>query len=440
MGMPVVAIVGRPNVGKSLLFNRIAQTKRAIVEDTPGVTRDRLYATCEWRGRNFTLIDTGGIEPKTDNDMLKYMREQAFIAIDHADVVILMTDIRTGMTAADADVADLLKKARRPVVVCVNKVDSPGEPPADLYEFYGLGLGDPMPISAMHGYGTGDVLDECFRYFPDEDERESAEPDIKVAIIGKPNSGKSSLLNRLAGETRSIVSDVAGTTRDAVDSVITRGEKEYLFIDTAGIRRRSKIEETVERFSVLRSEMAVERANVCLLMIDARDGVTEQDTKIAGLAHEAGKAVIICINKWDLIEKETSTQKEYEAKVRTQLAYMDYAPIVFMSALTGQRVESIFGMIDAVYESASIRITTGVLNTLLSEATARVQPPTDKGKRLKVFYMTQTGTFPPTFVCFCNDAKIFHYSYLRYLENKLREAYGFIGTPVRMLVRQRGEE
>jgi len=440
MGMPVVAIVGRPNVGKSLLFNRIAQTKRAIVEDTPGVTRDRLYATCEWRGRNFTLIDTGGIEPKTDNDMLKYMREQAFIAIDHADVVILMTDIRTGMTAADADVADLLKKARRPVVVCVNKVDSPGEPPADLYEFYGLGLGDPMPISAMHGYGTGDVLDECFRYFPDEDERESAEPDIKVAIIGKPNAGKSSLLNRLAGETRSIVSDVAGTTRDAVDSVITRGEKEYNFIDTAGIRRRSKIEETVERFSVLRSEMAVERANVCLLMIDARDGVTEQDTKIAGLAHEAGKAVIICINKWDLIEKETSTQKEYEAKVRTQLAYMDYAPIVFMSALTGQRVESIFGMIDAVYESASIRITTGVLNTLLSEATARVQPPTDKGKRLKVFYMTQTGTFPPTFVCFCNDAKIFHYSYLRYLENKLREAYGFIGTPVRMLVRQRGEE
>ena len=442
MSRPVVAIVGRPNVGKSLLFNRLAERKNAaIVEDTPGVTRDRIYAKAEWRGRTFDIIDTGGIEPKTDNEILRFMREQAYIAISHADVVILVTDVRTGVTAADADVAAMLQRSKKPIVLCVNKLDTPGEPPADFYEFYNLGLGDPVGISAMHGYGTGDLLDRCYAHFPEEtDDEEVEEEMIKVALIGKPNAGKSSLLNRVTGEERSIVSDVAGTTRDAIDSIVERGDDKYLFIDTAGIRKHSKVNEAIEKFSVMRAVMAIERADVCLLMIDAKDGVTEQDTKIAGMAHDSGKAVIIVVNKWDLIEKETSTQAEFEKKIRTDLAYMTYAPIMFISAKTGQRVENIFNKIKEVNAANSFRATTGMLNTILADATARVQPPTDKGRRLKVYYMTQVGVKPPTFVCFCNDAKLFHYSYLRYLENRLRDVYGFVGTPVKMIVRQRGDK
>jgi len=437
-----VAIVGRPNVGKSLLFNRLAERKNAaIVEDTPGVTRDRIYARAEWRGRAFDIIDTGGIEPKTDNEILRFMREQAYIAISHADVVILVTDVRTGVTAADADVAAMLQRSKKPVVLCVNKLDTPGDPPADFYEFYNLGMGDPVGISAMHGYGTGDLLDRCFEHFPEEtDDTDEEEGMIKVALIGKPNAGKSSLTNRIVGEERVIVSDIPGTTRDAIDSVVTRGDDKYLFIDTAGIRKHSKVNEEIEKFSVMRAVMAIERADVCLLMIDAQDGVTDQDTKIAGMAHDSGKAVIIVINKWDLIEKETSTQAEYEKKVRTQLAYMPYAPIMFISAKTGLRVENLFAKIQEVYASNNMRVTTGMLNTILADATARVQPPTDKGRRLKVYYMTQVGVRPPTFVCFCNDAKLFHYSYLRYLENRLRDVYGFHGTPIKMIVRQRGEK
>ncbi len=442
MSRPVIAIVGRPNVGKSLLFNRIAERKNAaIVEDTPGVTRDRIYAKAEWRGRGFDVIDTGGIEPKTDDEILRFMREQAYIAISHADVVVLVTDVKTGVTAADADVAAMLQKSKKPIVLCVNKLDAPGDPPADFYEFYNLGLGDPVGISAMHGYGTGDLLDRCFVHFPPEEEGdEDDEGMIKVALIGKPNAGKSSLINRITGEERVIVSDIPGTTRDAIDSVVTRGEDSFLFIDTAGIRKQSKVNEAVEKFSVMRAVMAIERADVCLLMIDARDGVTEQDTKIAGMAHDSGKAVIIVVNKWDLIEKETSTQAEFEKNIRTQLAYMTYAPIVFISALTGLRVESLFAKIKEVYAANCFRATTGMLNTILADATARVQPPTDKGRRLKVFYMTQVGVQPPTFVCFCNDAKLFHYSYLRYLENRLRDVYDFTGTPIKMIVRQRGEK
>ena len=442
MSRPVVAIVGRPNVGKSLLFNRLAERRNAaIVEDTPGVTRDRIYARAEWRGRAFDIIDTGGIEPKTDNEILRFMREQAYIAISHADVVILVTDIRTGVTAADADVAAMLQRAKKPVVLCVNKLDTPGDPPAEFYEFYNLGMGDPVGISAMHGYGTGDLLDRCFAHFPPAEADEAEDEDmIKVALIGKPNAGKSSLLNRVTGETRSIVSDVAGTTRDAVDSIVVRGEDKYLFIDTAGIRKQSKVNEAIEKFSVMRAVMAIERADVCLLMIDAQDGVTEQDTKIAGMAHDSGKAVIIVVNKWDLVEKETSTQAEFEKKIRVDLAYMPYAPILFISAKTGLRVENIFDKIKEVYAANNFRATTGMLNAILADATARVQPPTDKGRRLKVFYMTQVGVRPPTFVCFCNDAKLFHYSYLRYLENRLRDVYGFVGTPIKMIVRQRGEK
>ncbi len=440
MALPLIAVVGRPNVGKSMLFNRISEKRQAIVEDTPGVTRDRLYADCEWRGRRFSLVDTGGIEPKTDDQMLRHMRQQALIAIDHADVVILMTDIRTGLTAADSEVAAMLQKAKKQVVVCVNKVDAPGEPPAELYEFYALGFGDPIPISALHGYGTGDLLDACFALLPPESEHEDEIPGIKVAIIGKPNAGKSSLLNRLANEERSIVSDIAGTTRDSVDSIVERGDRKYLFIDTAGIRRKSKVNEAVERYSVMRAEMSVERADVCILMIDAADGISDQDTKIAGIAHEAGKAVIIAVNKWDLIDRDETTQSEFEKKIRTWFAYMDYAPIVFISALTGRHVEDLFELIEKAYESATLRITTGALNSLLADATVRVQPPTDKGKRLKVYYITQVGVQPPTFVCFCNDAKLFHFSYLRYLENQIRSVYAMTGTRVKMIVRQRGEE
>lgn len=440
LSKPVVAIVGRPNVGKSLLFNKIVEKRHAIVEDTPGVTRDRIYADAEWRSRPFTVIDTGGIEPHADSEILRFMREQALIAIDHADVVVLLCDVRTGVTAADQEVADMLKRAKKPIVLCVNKLDTPGDPPPDFYEFYNLGLGDPVGVSAVHSYGLGDLLDACFDYFPPAEEgEESEEAGIRVAVIGKPNAGKSSLINRVTGEERVIVSDIPGTTRDSIDSVVMRGEEKYVFIDTAGIRRKSRVDEAIEKFSVLRAQMAVERADVCLIMIDAQDGVTEQDTKVAGLAHENGKAAVIVINKWDLIEKETGAQAEYEKKVRAQLAYMTYAPVVFISAKTGLRVDTLYDVIKQVYVAATTRITTGTLNAILAEATARVQPPTDKGRRLKVYYMTQVGIQPPAFVCFCNDARLFHFSYLRYLENKIREVFGLQGTPIRMIVRQRGE-
>ena len=441
MEKPVIAIVGRPNVGKSLLFNRITEKRNAIVEDTPGVTRDRIYGDAEWRNKPFVVVDTGGIEPRTDDEILKFMRQQALIAIDHAQVVILVTDLRTGVTAADMEVASMLKRAKKPIVLDVNKMDAPGHPPAEFYEFYNLGLGDPVGISALHGNGTGDLLDACFAHLPKDAWDDIKEDEgIKVAIIGKPNAGKSSLINRVTGEERVIVSNIPGTTRDSIDSKIVRGEDHFTFIDTAGIRRKSKVDEAVEKFSVMRAQMAIERADVCILMIDAETGITDQDTKIAGLAHEAGKAAIIAVNKWDLIEKETGTQKEYEEKIRTELAYMPYAPMIFLSAKTGQRVENLFELVKMVHASACMRITTGNLNAILADATARVQPPTDKGRRLKIYYITQAGIQPPTFVCFCNDAKLFHYSYVRYLENQIRQAYSMEGTPVKMIVRQRGED
>lgn len=441
MEKPVIAIVGRPNVGKSLLFNRITEKKAAIVENTPGVTRDRIYGDAEWRGKPFLVVDTGGIEPRSNDQILRFMRQQALIAIDHASVVILVTDIRTGLTAADQEVAAMLKKAKKPVVLAVNKLDSPGEPPAEFYEFYNLGLGDPIGISAMHGNGTGDLLDACFAHLPAEAwEGPAQEEGVKVAVIGKPNAGKSSLVNFVTGEERVIVSDIPGTTRDSIDSRILRDGEVYTFIDTAGIRRKSKVDEAIERFSVMRAQMAIERADVCVLMIDASTGITDQDTKIAGLAHDAGKAAIIAVNKWDLIEKETGTQSEYEKKIRTELSYMPYAPMLFLSAKTGLRVENLFALIRKVYAASTTRITTGNLNAILADATARVQPPTDKGRRLKIFYMTQAGIQPPTFVCFCNDSRLFHFSYVRYLENQIRQAYPLEGTPVKMVIRQRGEE
>lgn len=441
MEKPVIAIVGRPNVGKSLLFNRITEKKAAIVENTPGVTRDRIYGDAEWRGKPFLVVDTGGIEPRSNDQILRFMRQQALIAIDHASVVILVTDIRTGLTAADQEVAAMLKKAKKPVVLAVNKIDSPGEPPAEFYEFYNLGLGDPIGISAMHGNGTGDLLDACFAHLPAGAwEGPAQEEGVKVAVIGKPNAGKSSLVNFVTGEERVIVSDIPGTTRDSIDSRILRDGEVYTFIDTAGIRRKSKVDEAIERFSVMRAQMAIERADVCVLMIDASTGITDQDTKIAGLAHDAGKAAIIAVNKWDLIEKETGTQSEYEKKIRTELSYMPYAPMIFLSAKTGLRVENLFALIRKVYAASTTRITTGNLNAILADATARVQPPTDKGRRLKIFYMTQAGIQPPTFVCFCNDSRLFHFSYVRYLENQIRQAYPLEGTPVKMVIRQRGEE
>lgn len=441
MEKPVIAIVGRPNVGKSLLFNRITEKKAAIVENTPGVTRDRIYGDAEWRGKPFLVVDTGGIEPRSNDQILRFMRQQALIAIDHASVVILVTDIRTGLTAADQEVAAMLKKAKKPVVLAVNKIDSPGEPPAEFYEFYNLGLGDPIGISAMHGNGTGDLLDACFAHLPAGAwEGPAQEEGVKVAVIGKPNAGKSSLVNFVTGEERVIVSDIPGTTRDSIDSRILRDGEVYTFIDTAGIRRKSKVDEAIERFSVMRAQMAIERADVCVLMIDASTGITDQDTKIAGLAHDAGKAAIIAVNKWDLIEKETGTQGEYEKKIRTELSYMPYAPMLFLSAKTGLRVENLFALIRKVYAASTTRITTGNLNAILADATARVQPPTDKGRRLKIFYMTQAGIQPPTFVCFCNDSRLFHFSYVRYLENQIRQAYPLEGTPVKMVIRQRGEE
>lgn len=440
MSRPLVAIVGRPNVGKSMLFNRLVGQRLSIVEDTPGVTRDRLYAECEWCGRKFDIVDTGGIEPTTDSEILMFMREQAQIAINAADVIVLVTDIRTGVTAADKDVANMLLRSRKPVVLAVNKADSTGAEDSALYEFYSLGLGDPIAVSAVHGHGTGDLLDECLKYFPETVEEEE-EPDyVKVAVIGKPNVGKSSLINRILGEKRLIVSNVAGTTRDAVDTLFENAAGKFMFIDTAGIRRKSKVDERIEKFSVMRAQLAIERADVCLIMIDARDGVTEQDTKIAGLAHEAGKASIIVVNKWDLVDKETGTMEKMRKDIMRDLSFMSYAPIVFISAMTGQRTDRIFELINFVNDQSHMRITTGMLNNVLADAQARVQPPTDKGRRLKIYYMTQTGICPPNFVIFCNSRELFHFSYQRYLENQIRAVFGLEGTPIRIVIRQKGEK
>ena len=440
MARPLVAIVGRPNVGKSMLFNRLVGQRLSIVEDTPGVTRDRLYAECEWCGRKFDIVDTGGIEPMTDSEILLFMREQAQIAINAADVIVLVTDIRTGVTAADKDVANMLLRSRKPVVLAVNKADSTGAEDPALYEFYSLGLGDPIAVSAVHGHGTGDLLDECVRYFP-EAEEEDEEPDyVKVAVIGKPNVGKSSLINRILGEKRLIVSNIAGTTRDAVDTLFENENGKFMFIDTAGIRRKSKVDERIEKFSVMRAQLAIERADVCLIMIDARDGVTEQDTKIAGLAHEAGKASIIVVNKWDLVDKETGTMEKMRKDIMRDLSFMSYAPIVFISAMTGQRTDRLFELINFANDQSHMRITTGMLNNVLADAQARVQPPTDKGRRLKIYYMTQAGICPPNFVIFCNSRELFHFSYQRYIENQIRAVFGLEGTPIRIVIRQKGEK
>ena len=440
MSRPLVAIVGRPNVGKSMLFNRLVGQRLSIVEDTPGVTRDRLYAECEWCGRKFDMVDTGGIEPSTDSEILLFMREQAQIAIDSATVIVLVTDIRTGVTAADKDVANMLLRSRKPVVLAVNKADSTGATDPAVYEFYSLGLGDPIPVSAVHGHGTGDLLDEGLKYFPEEDGGEEEDDCIKVAVIGKPNVGKSSLVNHILGEKRVIVSNVAGTTRDAVDTLYENQYGRYMLIDTAGIRRKSKVDERVEKFSVMRAQLAIERADVCLIMIDARDGVTEQDTKIAGLAHEAGKASIVVVNKWDLVEKETGTMEKMRKDIMRDLSFMSYAPILFISALTGQRTERIFELINFVNDQSNMRISTGMLNNVLADAQARVQPPTDKGRRLKIYYMTQTGIKPPNFVIFCNSRELFHFSYQRYIENQIRAVFGLEGTPIRIVIRQKGDK
>ena len=437
---PVVAIVGRPNVGKSMLFNKLTGQRLSIVEDTPGVTRDRLYAPCEWLGRRFDLVDTGGIEPRTDDEILLFMRTQAEIAIQNATVIIFLCDIKTGLTASDQEVANMLLKSGKPVVLAVNKMDQTGPTNPDIYEFYNLGLGDPVAVSAVHGHGTGDLLDECLKYFPPEDDEEEDPDLIKVAIIGKPNVGKSSLVNRILGEERVIVSNMAGTTRGAGGSFFTNEKGKYCFIDTAGMRKKSKVDDRVEKFSVLRGTMAIERCDVCLILIDANEGVTEQDTKVAGLAHDAGKACIIVVNKWDAVEKDDKTMDRMREDVRRDLSYMTYAPILFISALTGQRVDRLFDLINYVNEQAAMRITTGMLNNVLADATARVQPPTDRGRRLKIYYMTQVGVKPPHFVCFCNNAELFHFSYQRYLENQIRTTFGLEGTPIKLTVREKGEK
>ena len=440
MAKPLIAIVGRPNVGKSMLFNKLIGQRLSIVEDTPGVTRDRIYGEGEWLGRKFRLVDTGGIEPSTDNQILAFMREQAQIAIDNADVIVFVTDIKTGMTASDQEVASMLQRSKKPIVLAVNKMDATGHINPDFYEFYNLGLGDPVAVSAVHGHGTGDLLDECFKYFPDEVEDDEDDDVIQVAIIGKPNVGKSSLTNRILGEERVIVSNVAGTTRDAIDSYFENEHGKYNFIDTAGMRKKSKVDDNIEKYSVLRATMAIDRSDVCLIMIDANEGVTEQDTKVAGLAHEAGKASIIVVNKWDSIEKDDKTMDHMRDEIRRDLSFMPYAPVVFISALTGQRVPRLFELINYVNDQSAMRITTGMLNNVLTDAQTRVQPPSDKGKRLKIYYMTQVGVKPPHFVVFCNEKKLFHFSYRRYLENQIRSVFGLEGTPVIMTVRQKGEE
>ena len=442
MSKPLIAIVGRPNVGKSTLFNKLAGKRISIVNDTPGVTRDRIYAPCEWRGRTVMLVDTGGIEPKSDDEILIQMRRQAELAIDLCDVTVLVTDMHDGVTATDTEVAAMLQKSGKPIVLCVNKCDSTGEPPVEFYEFYNLGLGDPIAVSAVHGHSTGDLLDKIYEYLPEENDEDEDDDRIKVAVIGKPNAGKSSLINRIAGSERTIVSSIAGTTRDAVDTEIDNSHGKFLFIDTAGLRRKSRVSKAydiIEHYSIVRAEMAVDRADVCVIMIDATEGYTEQDAKVAGLAHNAGKACIIAVNKWDAVDKDGSLMDKMRKELMQQFAFMSYAPIIFISALTGQRTDRLFGLIKFVNDQNSMRISTGMLNDLLAEATARVQPPTDKGKRLKIYYITQPSTKPPTFVVFCNNAELFHFSYQRYLENRIRETFGLEGTPIRLIIRERGD-
>lgn len=440
MAKPVIAIVGRPNVGKSTLFNKLTGQRISIVDDTPGVTRDRIYGEVEWLGRHATLIDTGGIEPYSDDIILSQMRRQAQLAIETADVTILVTDVRSGLVATDAEVAQMLQKSGKPVVLCVNKCDRIGEPDPDFYEFYNLGLGEPIQVSSVHGHGTGDLLDAVFDLIPENDYEDIDSEIISVAIIGKPNVGKSSLVNRVTGQERSIVSNIAGTTRDSIDSKVSNAHGEFIFIDTAGIRRKNKIDNAIEKYSIIRAKMAIERCDVCVIMIDAEEGPTEQDTKIAGMAHEAGKGCIICVNKWDAIEKDDKTMSEFRKQLDLDFGFMSYAPTLFISAKTGQRIDRLFELIKFVANSNAMRIKTGVLNELLAEATIRVQPPSDKGRRLKIYYVTQPSTKPPTFVFFCNNAELFHFSYQRYLENRIRETFGLEGTPVRIVVRERGDK
>lgn len=439
MARPVVAIVGRPNVGKSTLFNKLVGARLSIVDDKPGVTRDRIYGDCEWLGHRFLLVDTGGIEPRADDVILSQMRAQANIAIATADVIVLVTDLRSGVVATDQDVANMLQKSGKPVILCVNKCDSVGAPDPEFYEFYNLGMGDPIAVSAVHGHGTGDLLDAVIAYFPPESEEEEEDDTIKVAVIGKPNVGKSSLINRISGQERAIVSDIAGTTRDATDTRIENQYGKFTFIDTAGIRRKSKVTDAIEKYSIIRARTAVERANVCVIMIDATEGFSEQDSKVAGIALDQGKGCIVVVNKWDAVEKDGNTMREYKEKLAVDFAFMKFAPFVFISAKTGQRVDRLFEQIAYVYAQSTMRISTGKLNEILGAATARVQPPTDKGKRLKIYYMTQASVCPPTFVFFVNNAQLFHFSYQRYLENQIREVFGLEGTPVRFIIRERGE-
>ena len=439
MSKPIVAIVGRPNVGKSTLFNKLIGKRLSIVNDTPGVTRDRIYGECEWLNHHFLLVDTGGIEPYSDDVILSQMRTQAQIAIDTADVIILVTDLRCGVVATDQEVASMLLRSGKPIVLCVNKCDTIGAPEPEFYEFYNLGVGDPIAVSSTHGHGTGDLLDEVIKYFPEEDNEEEDEEVISVAIIGKPNVGKSSLVNRISGTNRAIVSDIAGTTRDTTDTFIENSYGKFNFIDTAGLRRKSRVNDQIEKYSIIRARMAVERANVCVIMIDATEGFTEQDSKVAGIAIEQGKACVIAVNKWDAVEKDGNTMKEFKNKLAVDFSFMSYAPVVFISAQTGQRVDRLYETIVFVHSQNSMRISTGKLNEVLADATARVQPPTDKGKRLKIYYMTQASTRPPTFVFFVNNAQLFHFSYQRYLENQIREIFGLDGTPVRFIIRERGE-
>lgn len=440
MSKPVIAVVGRPNVGKSTLFNKLTGQRRAIVDDSPGVTRDRIYGEVEWCGRKASIIDTGGIEPYSDDIILSQMRRQAELAIETADVTILVTDVRTGVVATDCEVAQMLLKSGKPVVLCVNKCDTIGEPEAEYYEFYNLGLGEPIRVSSVHGHGTGDLLDRVFSYIDFELEEDEDTEVISVAIIGKPNVGKSSLVNRITGEQRCIVSDIAGTTRDSIDSKIKNSYGEYVFIDTAGIRRKSRVDDAIEKYSIIRAQMAVDRCDVCVIMIDANEGPTEQDTKVAGMAHEAGKGCIIAVNKWDAVEKDDKTMNEFRKKLETEFGFMSYAPTIFISAKTGQRLNRLFELINYVANTNAMRIKTGILNELLAEATTRVQPPSDKGRRLKIYYATQPSTKPPTFVFFCNNAQLFHFSYQRYLENRIRETFGLEGTPIRIIVREKGDK
>lgn len=439
MAKPVVAVVGRPNVGKSTLFNKICGKRLSIVDDTPGVTRDRIYGTAEWNNRSFMLIDTGGIEPDTGDIILSEMRRQANLAIDMANVIIFVVDLKSGVTASDYEVASILQKSGKPIVLCVNKCDTIGDTPLEFYEFYNLGIGDPIAVSSVHGHGTGDLLDAIFEHLPESTNEEEDSEVIEVAVIGKPNAGKSSLVNKISGEERSIVSDIAGTTRDAIDTMVENKFGKFNFIDTAGLRRKSKVDDQIEKYSVLRAQMAIDRAQVCVIMIDGVEGFTEQDSKVAGLALEQGKACIIAVNKWDIVEKSGDTMDKYRKKLMQDFSFMSFAPIIFISAKTGQRLDRLFELIKYVHTQNSMRISTGMLNDILAEATARTQPPTDKGKRLKIYYMTQASTCPPTFVCFCNRADLFHFSYQRYLENQIRSTFGLEGTPVRFVIRERGD-